>query len=314
MRGEADLWRFFERIIPGHRTVITKCHAGRFAPSPTGDLHFGSLVSAVASFLQTKHVHGMWLIRMEDIDPPREVPGSATRILNDLGRLGLNSDRPVLCQSTRTRAYESAVETLLSEGKAFWCGCSRNDLPPSGIYPGTCRNGLAPGKFPRAVRLKVKGSTIRFTDLIRGTFEEKLEHSAGDFIIRRADGLPAYQLAVVVDDAFQGITEVVRGSDLLESTARQIHLQQALGLPTPSYLHHPLAVSGDGKKLGKRFGSDPVGRLPAAEAVSIALRFLGQKPPGGMELKKLWSWACEHWQAESIPPVKCMRVELTSQA
>ena len=284
-------------------------HSGRFAPSPTGDLHFGSLVSAVASFLQAKHVHGEWLIRMEDIDPPREVPGSATRILHDLSRLGLNSDRPVLYQSTRTSAYQSALNTLLGEGRAFWCGCSRNDLPPSGIYPGTCRNGLAPGKYPRAVRLRVECSTIRFSDLIQGAIEENLEDSVGDFIIHRADGLPADQLAVVVDDAFQGITEVVRGSDLLESTARQIHLQHTLGLPTPAYAHHPLALGDDGKKLGKRFGSDPVGRLPAAEVVSAALQFLGQNPPGGMELKKLWSWACEHWQAESIPRVECMRVE-----
>ena len=275
-------------------------------------MHFGSLVSAIASFLQAKHVHGKWLIRIEDIDPPREVAGSAKCILQDLSRLGLNSDRPVLYQSTRTRAYEAAIDALLSEGKAYWCGCSRTDLPPSGIYPGTCRNGLASGNHPRAVRLKVKGSTIRYSDLIQGAIEENLEHSVGDFIIRRADGLPAYQLAVVVDDAFQGITEVVRGTDMLESTARQIHLQQALGLPTPSYAHHPLAIGIDGKKLGKRFGSDPVGRLPATEVVAVALQFLGQKPAGGMDLKELWSWACEHWQAESIPRVECMRVELSS--
>lgn len=275
-------------------------------------MHFGSLVSAVASYLQAKHAHGKWLIRMEDIDPPREVPGSATRILQDLARLGLNADRPVLYQSTRTRAYQSAIDKLLNEGKAFWCGCSRSDLPPSGIYPGTCRNGLSPGKSPRAVRLKVTDSTIAFSDLIQGAIEENLEHSVGDFIIHRADGLPAYQLAVVVDDAFQGITEVVRGSDLLESTARQIHLQHALGLPTPAYVHHPLAVGVDGSKLGKRFGSDPVGRLPATQAVSIALQFLGQEPPGGMELKELWSWACEHWRAESIPRVESMAVELSS--
>ena len=251
------------------------------------------------------------MIRIEDIDPPREVAGSAKRILQDLSRLGLNSDRPVLYQSTRTRAYEAAVDALLSEGKAYWCGCSRNDLPPSGIYPGTCRNGLASGT-PRAVRLKVKGSTVRYSDLIQGTIEENLEHSVGDFIIRRADGLPAYQLAVVVDDAFQGITEVVRGTDLLASTARQIHLQHALGLPTPSYAHHPLAIGIDGKKLGKRSASDPVGRLPATEVVAVALQFLGQKPAVGIDLKELWSWACEHWQAESIPRVECMRVELSS--
>jgi len=266
-------------------------------------------VSAIASFLQVKHVHGKWVIRMEDIDPPREVPGSAARILHDLNRLGLNSDQPVLYQSTRTRAYESAVDTLLSEGKAFWCGCSRNDLPPSGIYPGTCRNGLAPGKSPRAVRLKVRGGAIRFSDLIQGTIEENLEHSVGDFIIRRADGLPAYQLAVVVDDAFQGIMEVVRGTDLLDSTARQIHLQRALGLPTPVYVHHPLVMGVDGRKLGKRFRSDPVGRLPAEQTVFAALKFLGQKPPDGMELKELWSWASEHWQSECIPRVECMPVE-----
>ena len=158
-----------------------------------------------------------------------------------------------------------------------------------------------PGKSPRAVRLNVRNNNIRFCDLVQGVIEENLQHSVGDFIIRRADGLPAYQLAVVVDDAFQGITEVVRGSDLLESTARQIHLQQALGLPTPEYAHHPLATGVDGRKLGKRLGSDPICRLPASEAVQLALRFLGHKPPSGMELKELWSWAIAHWQAESIP-------------
>jgi glutamyl-Q tRNA(Asp) synthetase len=277
-------------------------HAGRFAPSPTGDLHFGSLISAVASFLQAKHIDGEWLIRMEDIDPPREIPGSAKRILDDLSRLGMDSDRPVLLQSTRTAAYDSAINTLLSEGKAFWCGCSRKDLPPSGIYPGTCSGGLAPGKSARTVRLGVAGSTIRFSDLIQGAIEDNLEQSTGDFIIRRADGLPAYQLAVVVDDAYQGITEVVRGSDLLDSTARQIHLQQALGLPTPVYAHHPLALDGDGKKLGKRFASDPISMLRAASSVHAAMQFLGQKPPSGLDLNEIWSWAIANWQIESIGP------------
>jgi glutamyl-Q tRNA(Asp) synthetase len=277
-------------------------HAGRFAPSPTGDLHFGSLISAVASFLQAKQLNGEWLIRMEDIDPPREIPGSAKRILEDLGRLGMNSDRPVLFQSTRTAAYDSAIDTLLSEGKAFWCGCSRKDLPPSGIYPGTCREGLAPGTEARTVRLNVAGSIICFTDLIQGAVEENLEQSTGDFIIRRADGLPAYQLAVVVDDAYQGITEIVRGSDLLDSTARQIHLQHALDLPTPIYAHHPLVLDGDGKKLGKRSASDPISMLRAASSVRTALQFLGQKPPGDLDLKELWSWAIANWQLESISP------------
>ncbi len=277
-------------------------HAGRFAPSPTGDLHFGSLISAVASFLQAKRVNGEWLIRVEDIDPPREVPGSAKQILEDLNRLGMNSDRPVLLQSTRTAAYDSAINTLLSEGKAFWCGCSRKDLPPSGIYPGTCRSGLAPGTSARTVRLSVAGSTIRFSDLIQGAVEENLEQSSGDFIIRRADGLPAYQLAVVVDDAYQGITEIVRGADLLDSTARQIRLQHALGLPTPTYAHHPLALDGNGKKLGKRFASDPINMLHAASSVRAALQFLGQKPPVDLDLNELWLWAITNWNIESISP------------
>ena len=307
MRSETDLWRLSERTSPGHRTVTTFSHSGRFAPSPTGELHFGSLISAVASYLQVKHVGGEWLIRVEDIDPPREVTGSATRILQDLSRLGMNSDRPVLFQSTRTSAYDSAINMLLSEGKAFYCGCSRKDLPSSGIYPGTCRGGLAPGKSARTVRLNVEGSIIRFPDLIQGAIEEDLENSAGDFIIRRADGLPAYQLAVVVDDAYQGITEVVRGRDLLDSTARQIYLQRALGLPTPAYAHHPLAMDGEGKKLGKRYASDPIGRLPAASSVQAALQFLGQQPPQGLNLQELWSWATEHWRLESIGPTdsKC---------
>ena len=282
-------------------TAHKPLYVGRFAPSPTGDLHFGSLIAATASYLQSKHAGGQWLIRMEDIDPPREVPGSATSILRELAQLGLNSDRAVLFQSTRTPAYESAVNKLLSEGKAFWCACSRKDLPDSGIYPGTCRNGLPPGKSPRTVRLNVAGVTIRFTDLIQGWIEEDLEHSTGDFVIRRADGLPAYQLAVVIDDDFQGVTEVVRGADLLDSTGRQIHLQHCLGLKTPGYAHLPLVTGADGKKLGKRFGSDPVGRLPAAAAIRLALQFLGQNPPDGMELEKLWSWAKEHWQIKSIP-------------
>ncbi len=251
---------------------------------------------------------------MEDIDPPREVAGSAKRILHDLERLGMTSDLPVLYQSTRCGAYQSAIDTLLSEGKAFWCSCSRKDLPPSGIYPGTCRNGLARGKTPRAVRLKVKGSTVQFTDLVQGAVVENLEQTVGDFVIQRADGLTAYQLAVVVDDAFQGITEVVRGSDLLKSTARQIHLQHVLGLPTPAYLHHPVAVDDQGRKLGKRFESDPLDRLPAEEAVRMALQFLGQGPPDGMRLEELWSWACAHWRTESIPAVQCIPADLSPHA
>lgn len=279
----------------------TSAYTGRFAPSPTGDLHFGSLVAAVASFLQARQAMGRWLVRIEDIDPPREVPGSAAAILRDLNRLGLKSDGPVLYQSTRTEAYQNAIEILLRQDKAYWCGCSRKDLPASGIYPGTCRNGLAKGKSHRSVRLRVDSVSIEFADLIQGDIRENLDTEVGDFVIQRADGLPAYQLAVVIDDAFQGITEVVRGADLLDSTARQIYLQRCLGLESPSYAHIPLAMHSDGKKLGKRYGTDPVASVPAAEAIFLALKFLGQSPPQGMELEQLWAWAIENWQLASIP-------------
>jgi len=279
----------------------SSAYAGRFAPSPTGDLHFGSLVAAVASFLQARHAMGRWLVRIEDIDPPREVPGSAAAILRDLDRLGLKSDGPVLYQSTRTEAYQSAIEILLRQDKAYWCGCSRKDLPASGIYPGTCRNGLAKGKSHRSVRLRVGSVSLEFADLIQGDIRENLDTEVGDFVIQRTDGLPAYQLAVVIDDAFQGITQVVRGADLLDSTARQIYLQRCLGLESPSYAHIPLAMHSDGKKLGKRHGTDPVASVPAAEAIFLALKFLGQSPPQGMELEQLWAWAIENWQLASIP-------------
>lgn len=277
-------------------------YTGRFAPSPTGQLHFGSLLAAVASFLQARHADGRWLIRMEDIDPPREVPGSAATIIQDLDRLGLRSDRPVLYQGQRTEAYQTAVDTLLRDGKAFACACSRKDLPSSGRYPGTCRKGLAKGKAPRTVRLSVDSKPIEFTDLVQGNISENLEAKVGDFVIWRADDLPAYQLAVVIDDEYQGITEVVRGADLLDSTARQIHLQRCLGLSTPFYAHIPLAMHSDGRKLGKRYGSDPVVSVSAAQAVTLALKFLGQSPPPGMDLEDLWRWAIAHWCLAAVPP------------
>ena len=274
---------------------------GRFAPSPTGDLHFGSLVAAVASYLQAKSAGGQWLIRVEDIDPPREVPGSADRILDDLQRFGMQPDQPVLYQSNRSDAYELAITDLLDQGHAYWCGCSRAELPASGVYPGTCSDGLPKGKSPRSVRLRVNDVAVSFTDLVQGHVEENLRESVGDFVIRRADRLAAYQLAVVVDDAFQGVTEVVRGSDLLDSTARQIHLQNCLGLATPVYAHHPVAVGSDGTKLSKRFGSDPVASSPPAQVLEIALRFLGQPCPEGLSDKELWTWALSNWRLSRIP-------------
>jgi glutamyl-Q tRNA(Asp) synthetase len=274
---------------------------GRFAPSPTGDLHFGSLIAAIASYLQAKSSGGQWLIRVEDIDPPREVPGSTDRILRDLKRFGMQPDRPVLYQSQRSGAHELAITELIERGQAYCCGCSRSELPVSGIYPGTCRNGLPKGKSPRSVRLKVSDEVVSFTDLVQGNIEENLQASVGDFVIKRADGLAAYQLAVVVDDAFQGVTEVVRGADLLDSTARQIYLQNCLGLATPAYAHHPVAVGDDGRKLSKRLGSDPIAASPPSQAIELALRFLGQPCPRGLRDNDLWAWAMDNWRLSRIP-------------
>lgn len=277
---------------------------GRFAPSPTGDLHFGSLVSAVGSYLEARRAGGSWLIRIEDIDPPREVAGSADRIIGDLGRLGLNPDGPVLFQSSRLDAYQAAVDTLLETGLAYACGCSRKDLSTTGKYAGTCRNGIPPGKAPRSIRLRVEEGDFSFSDKVQGKVSDSLAETTGDFVIKRADGLFAYQLAVVVDDHHQGITQVVRGADLLDSTNRQIYLQKTLGFVTPEYMHLPIVISADGKKLSKRTRTDPVVLQDPASAITRALRFLGQDPPMGFTLNALWEWALVHWDSNRIPRVK----------
>ena len=274
---------------------------GRFAPSPTGDLHFGSLVSAVGSYLEAKSAGGLWLLRVEDIDPPREIAGSAGRIIDDLARLGLIPDGPVLYQSTRLDAYQDAIDQLLKKGMAFACACSRKDLSKSGRYPGTCRNGIESGKPPRSIRFRVNDGNSAFNDKIQGPISESLSETSGDFIIKRADGLFAYQLAVVVDDEFQGITQVVRGADLLDSTARQISLQKALGYDSPDYRHLPVVMSVDGKKLSKRFGADPVKHQSPAITITRALQFLNQDPPTGLSLRELWQWALAHWNSDLIP-------------
>ncbi len=279
---------------------------GRFAPSPSGDLHFGSLVSAVGSYLEARSAGGAWLLRVEDIDPPREVSGSARRIIDDLSRLGLEPDGPVLYQSSRLEAYQHAVNHLLEKGLAYPCTCSRKDIPASGIYQGTCRGGIAKGKKPRSIRFRVKNGKVQFTDKLQGQITDSPAGISGDFIIRRADGLFAYQLAVVVDDEFQAVTQVVRGADLLDSTTRQIRLQEALGFESPHYMHLPVALSADGKKLSKRLQADPVKHQDPAFAVAQALQFLGQEPPTGLSLDTLWKWALEHWSSDLIPHRKAI--------
>ena len=261
-------------------------YIGRFAPSPTGPLHMGSLVAAVASWLAARAAGGRWLVRMEDIDTPRVVPGSAAEILAALERYGLECDGEIEWQSRRTALYEEALRQLRLRDLVYDCGCSRAELQrapsaPTGaesVYPGTCREGLPPGKVARAIRFRAPDTVIGFDDRFMGRYEENVARTTGDFVVRRADGLFAYQLVVVVDDAEQGITEVIRGADLLTSTPRQIALQEALGYPSVQYGHVPLVLNPDGSKLGKRDGALPLPQLDAKqirETLVRALRHLG---------------------------------------
>jgi glutamyl-Q tRNA(Asp) synthetase len=292
-------------------------YRGRFAPSPTGALHLGSLLTAVASFLDARSRRGEWLLRMEDLDPPRETPGAAAGILRTLERLGLYWDGEVLYQSRRSEAYRHTLEQLRKAGLIYPCACSRREIRDSvlpgaavSVYPGTCRAGLPPGRKARTLRLRVEAVSVRFTDRLQGNIDEWLPSQVGDFILRRADGLFAYQLAVVVDDALQGISDIVRGADLLDSTGRQIFLQQALGLPTPGYLHLPVVVNRRGAKLSKQTGARPVDREPPLTTLVRVLNLLGQSVPAellGASLEEFWNWAAMSWAPERIPRVRSIQ-------
>lgn len=251
-------------------------YRGRFAPSPTGDLHAGSLVAALAGWLRARQAGGQWLLRVEDLDPPREVAGSADAIRAELARLGLVADGPVLYQSTRQAAYAAALDALRTSGAAFACWCSRTDLAGHGGMhrDGHCVAAPDPTRAP-AWRLRVPELAIAFDDVVQGPQRQNLRDDTGDFVLRRADGPWAYQLACVVDDAAQGITEVVRGMDLIDSTARQIHLQHLLGLPTPRYLHVPLITDRDGRKLSKSDADCPLAGESATRLLRTALDCLG---------------------------------------
>ena len=255
-------------------------YRGRFAPSPTGLLHFGSLVAAVGSWLRARQAGGRWLLRMEDIDPPREVPGSAAAILAALPAFGLVADEPVLRQSERRAAYDAAFARLRAIDAVFPCWCSRSGLAAGAALhrDGRCLAPPDPRREP-AWRLRAPDCDIAFDDAVQGPQRQNLREAAGDFVIRRVEGLYSYQLACVVDDAHQGITEVVRGCDLLDSTPRQIWLQRLLGLPTPRYLHLPLALDGAGHKLSKSTQAWPVDPGDPLPALRRALAFLGQPSP-----------------------------------
>ena len=277
-------------------------YTGRFAPSPSGPLHMGSLIAAAASWLDARAAGGRWLVRIEDLDRARCMPGAADAILRTLERLGLHWDGEVLYQSRRLERYRAALAELASH--TYWCGCTRREIADSSlglaadgahIYPGTCRAGSA---RKRALRLRTSSETIAFVDRVQGRCEQVLERDIGDFVLYRADGLFAYQLAVVVDDAAQGVSDVVRGADLLDSTPRQIYLQRLLGLPTPRYLHVPVALDAAGEKLSKQSAAAPIEADP--RALRRALAFLGQREAATL------AEALAGWNPQLISPRRAM--------
>ena len=295
-------------------------YRGRFAPSPTGPLHFGSLIAATASYLDARRAGGTWLLRIEDLDPPREVPGSAEQIVATLDALGFQWNESIVRQSERAALYQAALDRLLANDRAFPCSCSRTELqaaqPPGRVsdelyYPGWCSNGVRSPDRPLAIRFRVRPGTLAFDDRLQGRQMTELASDSGDFVIRRRDGLFAYQLAVVVDDAAQNITHVVRGADLLGSTARQIALQGALGLPTPLYAHLPLAIDANGIKLSKSTGAAAIDARQAARELWRTLQFLKQGPPPDLRrgpAASLWEWAIEHWQAQPLAGLRQMEL------
>lgn len=294
-----------------HANSDTYC--GRFAPSPTGPLHFGSLVAALGSYLDARANGGRWLLRMEDLDTPRNVPGAADEILRALEHFGFAWDGKVLWQSQRRELYREVLEELKAGGFAYGCACSRKEIADSAsglavdgghVYPGRCRSGLPAGQVARAWRLRVDGSISAFEDRLQGHAEQVLERDVGDFVLLRADGIFAYQLAVVVDDAFQGVSHVVRGADLLDSTPRQLWLQHCMRLPVPIYAHLPVATNASGEKLSKQTLAPALNPACAAQQLRVALAFLGQNPPPELDValpSEVLAWGCAHWQLEQVP-------------
>lgn len=290
-------------------------YRGRFAPSPTGPVHYGTLVAAVGSYLQARSNNGQWFLRIDDIDKTRKVEGADVGIIKTLDAFGFEWNGEIIYQSTQTEYYEQALTRLIDMSLVFPCLCSRKKLAEvnSDIYPGTCRQRQLPEKEPNALRILSKDITVTFEDAVMGPQSQNIKQQCGDFIIKRRDGLFAYQLAIVVDDARQNITEVVRGADLLESTPRQIYLQQLLGLPTPKYCHLPLAVDAAGNKISKSEGALKINIKHREKLLVSVLQFLGQQPPDDMaeaKLNDIWAWARAHWQVGSIPKTNNIKAHL----
>jgi glutamyl-Q tRNA(Asp) synthetase len=288
----------------------TNQYVGRFAPSPTGPLHFGSLIAAVGSYLDARTHNGLWLLRIDDIDPPREQPGATSGILRTLEHFGFEWNGAALLQSTRNQAYAEALQQLQNDGRVFFCTCSRKQVAEDGntVYPGTCRlHTEAPAGGNYSIRLRVVEGKTGFTDLIQGPYSQILDQEIGDFILLRRDGFYSYHLACSVDDAWQGVTHVVRGVDLLDSTPRQIHLQQMLNLATPRYAHLPIAINLDGQKLSKQNLARPLEIERRVQLLWDALQFLGQQPPRELrtaELKSIWNWSMANWALVKVPKVQ----------
>jgi len=286
-------------------------HHGRFAPTPSGPLHFGSMVAAVGSFLDAKSQGGTWGLRIDDLDPPRVAPGSVDSIFRCLEKFQMTWDGDVVYQSRRMDAYRTALDQLRGRGLVYACACSRKEIGDAAfggldgpVYPGTCRDGLPPGREARAWRVRTDDAAIEFVDLLQGRVRQDLEGEIGDFVLFRADRVYAYHLACAVDDDAQGVTHVVRGADLLASTPRQIYLQRSLGLSTPAYLHLPIALNAAGEKLSKQTLARPVEPERAAAILADVLKFLNHSPPDEVcadGVATLWRWALENWRRERLP-------------
>ncbi|MEE9332238.1 MAG: tRNA glutamyl-Q(34) synthetase GluQRS [Methylophilaceae bacterium] len=295
-------------------------YIGRFAPSPTGPLHFGSLVAAVASYLEAKTHNGKWLVRMDDLDKLREIDGAAACILSTLEAFGFEWDSNPMYQNQRHKAYAEALSTLQNKQSAYPCSCTRKEVADSAshlgvegaIYPQTCLQQPIKKDHPIAWRVKTINQPIRFKDAIQGETEQNLAHDTGDYVLKRADGLFAYQLATVVDDAEQGITHIARGADLLNSTPRQIYLQSLLAFKTPAYMHIPIATNADGQKLSKQTLAPAIQTQDMITQLWHALSFLNQGPVEQLkqaDLNGCWEWAKKNWDANRVPKVLKIRVK-----
>ena len=288
-------------------------YRGRFAPSPTGLLHAGSLMTAVGSYLEAHRRGGEWWVRMEDLDPPREVAGAADDILRTLEAFGFEWDGQVVYQSQRHQLYQAALQQLIEAGLVYPCTCSRKEITSVArrgvdgyVYPGWCRSGCRSQRASHAWRLRVDEPAVGFVDRLQGPYQQDLPQDIGDFVLLRADGYWAYQLAVVVDDAAQGMSDIVRGADLLVSTPRQIHVQRCLGLPTPTYCHLPLLVNAAGEKLSKQTLAPAINAADVSRELRQALCRLGHVPPAECQrVSELWQWAKANWSLSRVPAGPC---------